>query len=54
MPTAAIIYKVEASRFLPRRGRVWAVDGAIVEKVVADGESVTSVGIWSVGGGGPV
>lgn len=51
---ATIIYKVEASRFLPRRGRVWAVDGAIVSEVAADGENVTSIGFWPIGGDGPV
>ena len=51
---APIIYKIEASRFLPRRGRVWAVDGAIVSEVAADGENVTSIGFWPIGGDGPV
>lgn len=51
---ATIIYKVEASRFLPRRERVWAVDGAIVSEVAADGENVTSIGFWPIGGDGPV
>lgn len=51
---ATIIYKIEASRFLPRRGRVWAVDGAIVSEVAADGENVTSIGFWPIGGDGPV